>query len=87
MTPPQLLSEQAFYHALETELGLEPGVCLPALTPWSVGLDSALLIELVLVIEDLGSELSDDLDWTAATFGDLYRAYALDRSTANLGRS
>jgi hypothetical protein len=33
------------------------------------------LIELVLVIEDLGVDLYDDIDWPTATFIDLYRAY------------
>jgi hypothetical protein len=65
---------------ISRELELDRDLVLEGNVVWESGLDSALLIELVLCLEDLGMEVSESVQWNSVTFGELYRLYVLARA-------
>lgn len=74
----RLLSKAGFYSNLVRSLALDEDAVQDEAIVWESGIDSALIIELVLVLEDLGLEVPDTVRWDSVTFGELYRVYAVN---------
>lgn len=100
--PLELRSQQAFYddvmemllslvrlsnEAAALELERVPQSELEGRTLWEIGFDSALMVELVLYVEELGVELPDELPWATLTLADLYSIYTKLRIEQDLGLS
>jgi acyl carrier protein len=75
-----VLSQDAFVQYVATSLDLQQAP-RPDEVVWDAGIDSALLIELVFAIEDLGVVLPDDLEWEKMTLADLHKEYAVRIAT------
>lgn len=53
---------------------------------WEIGFDSALMVELVLWVEELGVFLPDDLPWATLRLADVYSSYTRELVSGDLGR-
>ena len=51
---------------------------------WELGFDSALMIELVVWVDELGVFLPDDLPWATLTLADVYAIYTSNRVADDL---
>jgi hypothetical protein len=51
---------------------------------WELGFDSALMIELVLLVDELGVFLPDELPWATLTLADVYSIYTTELISGNL---
>jgi acyl carrier protein len=73
----RMLGKAAFFSTLARSLAIDEDVVEEDSIIWESGVDSALIIELVLVLEELGLDLPDNVQWDSVTYGELYRIYAL----------
>ncbi len=74
---PGLLSFNEFWAFVVQSLRLDCGsIGETSLISEELGVDSLQMIELVLLMDDMGAELLEDLIPNIATAGDLYHHYA-----------
>jgi acyl carrier protein len=74
-TPGQLISEVEFYGYLSNQLQWGGDIGPDTYLVEDLGLDSLMILEILLLVEDLGVELADEEVPGWKTFGDVYRSY------------
>jgi hypothetical protein len=85
MTDRALLTQQQFLRAVAEALDLDPdSTAADHRVGPDLGFDSVLVLELLLVVEELGAELPEQLDVPDLTLGDLYAFYAVSAGPASV---